>query len=142
LSEKYSNSPALCLKVAASDTRCALYAALCVCAGGALWLVAAGGYTGTAALLLPAVLVALWRLRRQRLCGATLRWERGDWMLECDGECRALRLLPGSGRLPWLICLVWRELPAGRRGGLWLFPDSAPARELRRLRVRLVLEGY
>jgi hypothetical protein len=107
-----------------------------------LWLVAAGGYPGTAALLSPAALGALWRQRRQPLCGAILRWERGSWLLERDGERTALQLLPGSGRLPWLICLVWRELPAGRRGSLWLFPDSAPARELRRLRARLALEGY
>ena len=41
-----------------------------------------------------------------------------------------------------ILEMVWRELPAGGRGRLWLFPDSAPARELRRLRVRLALEGY
>jgi hypothetical protein len=99
-----------------------------------------GGYHRLVWILSPPALMALWYLRRQALCGATVGWQRGVWFIEKDDCHRTVHLLPQSCCLPWVIYLAWREVSGGRLGHLWLFADSADACELRCLRVRLTLQ--
>jgi hypothetical protein len=86
-------------------------------------------------------MLCLWSLRREPLRGATLQWQRGCWTLGTGHIRRPVHILPASAALRWVILVSWEELPAGHRGRLWLFADSAPADALRRLRVRLTLES-
>ena len=69
-----------------------------------------------------------------------LQYRAGCWSVVRGGARRAVRMLPCSVCLPWVIYLAWREPSSGRRGTLWLFADSAPGQQLRLLRVRLALQ--
>jgi hypothetical protein len=101
--------------------------------------IARAGYPLYALLAAPPV---LWL---QRICtrplpaGSALSWCAGRWQLHRAGEVRELTLLRGHC-LPLVTFVAWREA-GGVRGRAWLFADSAPREQLRRLRVRLVLEG-
>jgi len=141
LSAPYSSSPTLRLTVGHSDIRRALLAGLSLSCLLAICLIWGRGYPALAAALAPPVLLCLWSLRREPLRGATLQWQRGCWTLGAGHTRRPVRILPASASLRWVILVTWEELPAGRRGRLWLFADSAPADTLRRLRVRLTLES-
>lgn len=140
MSVKYSTSPALRLIVGNSRVRLCLYALLCLCCATALYLLFARGYLLPCLGLLPPVVWLLLCLRREPMVGATLAWRQGTWTMQHGPAVRPVRLLPASACLPGLIYLAWRELPGGERGDLWLFPDSASAEQLRRLRLRLLLE--
>lgn len=74
------------------------------------------------------------------MAGLVVCWHRGVWTLEQNGKCRAVTILAGSTFLPWLIYLAWRDCAGQGSGAVFLFADSAPADDLRRLRVRLTLE--
>ena len=142
MSAPFSSSPALRLTAGHSDIRRALLAGLSLCCLIALCLLWNRGYIALALALLPPTLLCLWSLRREPLYGATLHWQqRGGWTLESGQIRRPVRILPASTSLRWVVLVSWEELPAGPRGRLWLFADSAPADALRRLRVRLRLES-
>ena len=141
MSVPFSNSPALRLTAGRSDIRRALLGGLSLCCLFSLCLIWGRGHSALAVALVPPVLLCLWSLRREPLHGATLQWQRGRWTLESGRSRRPVRILPASTALRWVVFVAWEELPAGRRGRLWLFADSAPADTLRRLRVRLTLES-
>ena len=140
MSTKYSTSPSLRLIVGNSVLRRVLLAGLCFCAVYSLYRLSIRGYPLLALSLLPLAGLSCWRLSVEPLHGAAICWQRGEWTLEQGGDSIAIGIHPGSSCLPWFICLVWTELPAGRKRRLWLFMDSASARELRGLRVRLNLQ--
>lgn len=140
MSARYSNSPALHLRIADSPLRrlCQhLLALLCL---GSLWLLARGGYPALACSLIAPTAYLLYQCWPQPLLGAGLGWRGGQWWLQRVGDEVMVQLLPGSVCLPWVVYLKWRELPSGRRGQLWLFADSVPGHELRQLRVRLTID--
>jgi len=139
LSARCSNSPELHLIVAESPLRRRLLTALALLVLAALCSLVRSGYAAWAGLLTPPVAVALWRLGRDSGRGTVLRWRAGQWSIGRGDACRPIELEPGSVRLPPALYLQWREISSGRPGRLWLFVDSVPERELRRLRSRLSL---
>ncbi len=141
MSAKYSSLPALRLIIGRSGLRRILHGAFCLCIFFALYLVYTRGYPALALLLLPPVSLLLWRIRGQPMAGAVVCWRQGNWSVERGVITRAIRISANSTCLPWVIYLAWRELPADRGACVWLFADSAPPRQLRRLRARLALQG-
>jgi len=117
-----------------------LYGALCLVNACTLWLLYSSGYLLPVCLLTPPVAVLLWRLRRDPLPGAELRWRQGLWILERGGVQQVISLGRRSTALPWVIYLDCRGQALGHGKGIWLFVDSAPLRQLRQLRVRLSLQ--
>ena len=140
MSARFSNSPALHLTVGSSALRRVLVGALYLCTAYSLYRLYLRGYPLLSLSLLPLAVCCCWRLGAEPWCGVSVCWRRGQWSLEQGEKQTVIVIGPGSTCLPWLIYLAWTELPGGRSGSLWLFPDSAPAAELRRLRVRLTLE--
>jgi len=141
LSVRYSNSPAFQLIIGKSRLRRFLHTALCLCTCFALYLLSVRGYSILAFLLLPPVGLLLWRLRCEPMSGAIVRCRQDSWTVDQGETSQVVCVLSNSTSLPWVIYLAWRELPAGRRSSVWLFADSAPPRQLRRLRARLSLQG-
>ena len=139
MSAKYSSSPALRLIIGRSWHRRILHGAFCLCSCYALFLLYARGYPALAVLLLPPAILLLWQLHGQSMVGAVICWHSGTWTVQHGAINRAVSVRPCSTCLPWVIYLAWQELPAGRRGSVWLFVDSAPPGQLRCLRARLVL---
>ncbi len=139
MSVRYSNSPALHLRIGESRLRGALYGAFCLVCVYSLWLIYARGYTVLVVLLTLFVTSLLWYLRHDPLVAVELRWCQGLWTLERAGVQRAIVLTKRSTATPWLIYLAYSDLPAGRGGHLWLFADCSSRAQLRRLRVRLTL---
>jgi Membrane-bound toxin component of toxin-antitoxin system len=140
LSAKYSTSPSLRLQIADSRfcrwLQLGLFAA-CLCALG---LVAGDGRPELAFLLLVPLFCSLPRLVGQPLAGATLAWRDGRWSLDRGCGQEPVILARGCRATPLSIYIRWQGIN-GERGDLWLFPDSGLADELRKLRVRLRLEG-
>jgi hypothetical protein len=136
LSARYSTSPSLNLRIGRSRLRGLLYLLLALCLGASLVLLGRQGYPLLAlSLLAPAGCCFIAQLRRDGV--TALEWGAGQWTLRRGSERIPIRILPGSSCLPWVIYLGWASLVDQRRGSLWLFADSAPAADLRRLRVRL-----
>jgi len=140
LSARFSNSPALHLTIGKSRVRHGLYGVFCLVNAYTLWLLYSSGYLLLVYLLTPPVAVLLWRLRRDPLCGAELRWRQGLWTLEQGPAQLAISLGRRSTALPWVIYVDCRDPASGNGKGIWLFVDSASGRELRQLRVRLSLQ--
>lgn len=140
MSTRFSNSPALHLRVGNSVLRRLLHGALCLCAAYSLYRLCLRGYPLLSLSLLPAASYCCLRLGGKPRSGLRVCWRRGEWALEQGGERTSIAIRAGSTCLPWLVYLAWTELPGGRTGSLWLFPDCAPAADLRQLRVRLGLE--
>ena len=69
-----------------------------------------------------------------------VHWRDGCWRVEREGVDWPIRLDRSCRVSPLGVYLCWIE-PGGRRESVWLFGDSAPADQLRRLRVRLALES-
>jgi len=82
-------------------------------------------------------LVATWRAHRRARAhgGWELECRDGAWTLQAGGVAEAVTPLPDSTVLPALIVLRLRAAAGVRT--LVLLADSAPAAELRRLRVAL-----
>ena len=141
LSPRSWNSPTLHLEIA--DSRIHLCLRILLTGAGilALFLLSRSAYPWLAALLLPPTLVSLVLYDRDSLAGYVLIWGRDHWRLRQGEGVIDIELLPSSAALPWGIYLVWRETATGRRRSTWLFPDCAPPDGLRRLRVRLRLQG-
>jgi hypothetical protein len=139
LSDRYSSSPALRLRIGSSRLRAVLYGALCVTTCSALWMICERGQLALGLLLMPLSACLLWRLRIDAASGALLSWRSGVWTLEQCGVRRVIAPLARCTVTPWAICLVFTDLAANSTGNLWLFADSAPRSQLRQLRVRLAL---
>lgn len=136
---RYSSSPTLHLRIDKSRIRCALFSVLCLILLFALYALYSDGHGYLVGPLTVWVIVLLWRARRDAMTGAELRWHGGRWTLQHEGEVRGILLSRRSTATPWVIYLGFTET-AGSSGHIWLYPDSAPALQLRRLRVRLALK--
>ncbi|MEE4146286.1 MAG: protein YgfX [Halieaceae bacterium] len=116
-----------------------MHCLLCVLAAVSLWRLAQRGYPVTALALLPLAALCCRRLVCQPLVGAVILRERGEWLLQHGGGCRTLCLARSHCVFPWLVYLAWNRSPDAPAASVFLFPDSAGADELRRLRVCLGL---
>lgn len=140
MSTRYSNSPALRLRIASSRLRDGAVLLVGGGATGALYLLWQQGHSQLAFALLPVVAVLAPALRRDALTGCELCWHRGQWSLWRGQERQLIAISPRSTCLPGLVYLAWREQPAGKQRYGCIFSDCAPAGQLRRLRVRLALQ--
>ena len=140
MSARYLNSPALHLTVGNSRLRRILHGLLCLCAAVSLYRLYLRGYPLLAGSLLPLACLCCVQLAKQSLCGATVCWRQGEWSVLRDNVSYPVSVGRRSACLPGFIYLACEEQSGGRCLRLWLFPDSAPAEQLRRLRVRLVFE--
>lgn len=139
MSARYSTSPLLSLQIGRSRLRRQLHALLALCLCASVFLLGRQGYPVLALLLLaPTTYCYLAQLRGNGV--TALSWRAGQWTLHRGPEHIPIRVLPGSSCLPWVAYLSWASLADQRRGSLWLFADSAPAADWRRLRVRLYLQ--
>lgn len=140
---RYSNSPALRLRIGSSRIRNRLYLCLCFASVYALLLLHLDGYTGFALALALPTFVVLIRLYRPALPGSELCWRQGVWTLEDRQQIRVIAPGVRCTVLSWVIYLPFKALP-GRLGvgeSLWIFPDSVPSEHWRKLRLRLNLEA-
>ena len=140
MSAKCSNSPSLRLEIVSSRIYRLMHSGFCLLAAASLWRLAQRGYPVTALLLSPVSVWCCWRLACQPLVGAVISWRRGEWQLQQGTVVRTVGLARSHTVLPWLIYLAWTGSADTPGGSVFLFPDSAQAGQLRRLRVRLVLE--
>lgn len=139
MSARYSTSPTLRLPIAESRI-CALWqGAFIALLYVALVLLALRGYPWGAAVLTLPVTGLIPSLCRQTAAGQVIIWRAGQWSVERDGLETAISLHPASRASVLGICLCWSG-SSGKREYAWLFADSAPPDQLRRLRVRLALE--
>ena len=142
MSAKYSTSPTLHLAI--NESAHYRYCQLGFHLGLLLSLLqlALGGFPVCWALL-PLIPLSCYLHRRQRQAGLTLCWQQGRWSLLTDAGRETIELQRGHC-LPWVTFVQWRPAegrPAeGRVDRAWLFSDSCPRSQLRRLRVRLRLE--
>jgi hypothetical protein len=139
LSARYSYSPTLQIHIGKSRYRSTLWLLLCIATLCALVGILARGYPVLCLLLAPLAGGLLWRLRHDAMIGAQLHWRRGQWSLQQGDRLRLIVLSRRSTALPWVMYLVFSEPATGRGWQYWLYTDSAPADQLRRLRVRLAL---
>jgi hypothetical protein len=139
LSARYANSPALRLKIGESGLRAALYGALCLIILYALCSIYARGYAFLVIFLSVIACILLWLLRRNPMRGAELCWRQGRWTLERDGLIREIFPSRSSTVLPWFVYIAFTDIAEGPAGHIWLYTDSVPKHQLRRLRVRLTL---
>ncbi len=135
-SSKYSSSPELRLQIGNSRLRHALAGALIVAEMCAIGLLFLRGYTCESVLLSLLAVVLLTRLLVDRTRGLGLVWQGGNWMLLRGAAALPVKLLAGPVATPWLIYLAVVELSGGRATRLWIFRDSVPSAQWRRLRVR------
>lgn len=140
MSARYSNSPSLRLVIAESRIYRGLHCLLCLLAACGLYRLSLRGYPLLALVLLLPVILACWRLARQRHAGSCISWQRGEWSLERRSSSRGISLSRASTCLPWVVYLAWTEAASAQRGSVFLFADSAPGEQLRGLRVRISLE--
>ena len=140
MSARYSNSPALRLQIVRSRIYCLLHFLLSLLTIFALYRICERGYSVLALLLLPVAALCCWQTARQTLAGSLLSWTRGQWFISRGAETTPVTLERSSTCLPWVIYLAWADLERSARRSALLFPDSVPAKNLRRLRVRLTLQ--
>lgn len=140
MSARCSTSLALRLTIASSRWRRLLHALICLFAAFSLYRLAHRGYPLLALLLVLPAALCCFRLARQKMVGASICWRQGAWTVEQGAVSRSVRVRRVSNCLPWLIYLAWMESADAGGGSVFLFPDSAPAEQLRALRVRLLLE--
>jgi hypothetical protein len=139
LSARYANSPALRLKIGESGLRGALYGVLCLIILYALCSIWARGYAFLVVSLSVIAFIVLWLLRCNPMRGVELCWREGRWTLERDGVIREISPSKGSTILPWFVYIAFTDIAEGSAGHIWLYADSVPKHQLRRLRVRLTL---
>ncbi len=136
---KYATSPALHLKIGESGLRGSLHGFLCL---AVLYVLCSVSVQGDESLVMPLSIIAfllLWLLRRNPMHGAELCWRYGRWTLKRDGVTRGISLSATSTMLPWLIYIAFTDVAENSEGYIWLYADSVPEDQLRRLRVRLTL---
>jgi hypothetical protein len=140
LLNRYWNSPALALTIERSLIRRRLYFVLVGAMSLSVFLVLSAGY-GLVALAMVALSAhCLWRLYLEPLCGASVGWRRGQWLIFHDGNIIGVELRRGWVCLPWLVQMTLFEPCSGVRYSLLLFPDSMDEPAFRRLCRRLHLE--
>ncbi len=140
MSARYLNSRSLHLAIARSRIYCLLHCLLCLLTIICLYRIGARGYPLWALLLSPVAALCCWQTARQPLAGSLLSWQRGQWFIGVGAEPRPVTLERSSCSLPWIIYLAWLDPADSVRTTALLFPDSLPAGDLRRLRVRLNLQ--
>ena len=111
-----------------------------MCLGLSIYLVFDAGYWPLALVMSVAAAACVRAFSREPLCGASLGWRQGQWLLFYGGELFAVELGRDWVCLPRLIRLILREPLSGREHVLHLFSDSADEEALCRLRRRLHLE--
>lgn len=140
MSRRYCNSPVLRFRIGESRLRAALYAALCLAVATAHYLIFLRGYNGLALLLALPALILLGGLARDPAAGVWIAWRGGRWSLCRGGVWQDVIPHRRTVVTRWVICLVYSYAPWSARNYLWLYADSLPAGELRRLRLRLALQ--
>ena len=140
MSEQFSSSRTLHLSSGDSPIRRCLHGALGLALLFAHYLLYTEGYSLLTGLLLPFTGVTLLRLRQRHARCCRVQYGAERWTVMRGGTHRAVRVLPCSVCLPWVVYLAWRELPEGRRDSLWVFVDTLSPQELRYLRLRLALD--
>ena len=140
MSARYSNSPALRLEIARSRIYCSLHFVFSLLTIVSLYRIGERGYPVLTLLLLPMAALCCWQTARQTLAGGLVRWERDHWYIGGGKEPGTVTLERSSTCLPWVIYLAWVDPARPTRGSALLFPDSVPANDLRRLRLRLTLQ--
>lgn len=139
MSSAYSNSPALRLQIADSPLRRRAYICLVLLALGSLWYCAGRGYPLLAIALAPLLTWVCWSMPGACWQGAELCWRQGAWQLSVREQAHPVALLPGAVALPWVALVPFQLTVGGARRWLWIFADSVPFEQWRRLRVRLRL---
>lgn len=92
--------------------------------------------TGLAVVVASVVLFSLYRSRRAPEIG--LLWDSDDrWTLYETAAATDAMLAGAAFIQPWLVILPLRRADSGRVQRIAIFPDMLPARDFRRLRVRL-----
>lgn len=98
-----------------------------------------------AVMLLASLIITLQRQAGAPRAGniATLVWKAdGDWVIETvDGKSCKAQLQPSSSLHLWLVVLNFQSEENRRMRSVVLFPDALDAEVLRKLRVRLGVEG-
>jgi hypothetical protein len=140
LLNKYWNSPAIALTIKRSRHRRKFYLVLAGSLGLSIYLVFSVGYGLLATCMALLAIYCLRRLHTEPLCGASIGWRQGQWLIFSQGDFTAVELLKGSVVLPWLIRLTLKNPLSGCSHIVVLFSDSAEPRALQRLRRRLVLQ--
>lgn len=138
MSGKYSTSPALHLPIAESRSLRHLQNLLLAALALASLETALRGYHWLALILLLALIPSRAGMRRQASAGTCISWRAGQWAVSGPHGSGTITLLRWH-RLPWVTYIAWSG-PGRRRARAWLFVDSAPRQQLRRLRVRLALQ--
>ena len=106
----------------------------------AIWSLHQRGYGYLALILAVLALAVLLSLSRESMEGLILSWHQGSWTFERGGV--RWNVVPGPRYVctSWVIYLPVIDPSIGRVEHLWLYADSIPREQLRRLRVRLALE--
>lgn len=93
-------------------------------------------HIGWVAIVAAVLLFSLYRSRRTHDPG--LLWDSdGRWTLYEHAMETEAELAGAAFSQPWLVILPLRRADGGRVQRIAIFPDMLPAREFRRLRVRL-----
>ncbi|QFU76523.1 hypothetical protein EY643_13120 [Halioglobus maricola] len=79
------------------------------------------------------------RLVGQPWVGWGLAWREGRWTLDRGAGPEMVQMCRESRAGPGGVFLTVQDMH-GARHTLWLLADSVPAQELRKVRVRLLLE--
>lgn len=140
MSARYSNSRSLHLVIARSRIYSLLHCLLCLLTIISLYRIGARGYPVLVLMLSPVAALCCWQTARQTLAGSLLSWKGGQWFIGVGAEPTPVTLERSSCSMPWVIYLAWLEPADSVRRTALLFPDSLPACDLRRLRVRLNLQ--
>ena len=137
---RYWNSPPLALTIKRSLIRRTLYHALAGAMSLSTYLVLDAGYGPVALAMAVLSAYCLWRLYLEPLCGASVGWRRGQWLIFHEGNIIGVELRRGWVCLPWLVQMTLLEPRSGVCYSLLLFPDSTDESAFRRLCRRLNLE--
>lgn len=97
------------------------------------------GHAALCLVLLPAALIYGFVMSRPRYVGACIHCRHGAWSIVTDGQEFAISIERGTTCVGGVVYLAWREPGASRPCSIFLFPDSAPSEQLRRLRLCLAL---
>ena len=138
MSVKYSTSPTLRLRVANSRHYLCCQILFITAVALALFELGRGVHPLLIGLLIPGLLSFVWRAGRQTLVGTVVCWQHGKWVLESGDQIYPIALRRWHC-LPWVTFVAW-QFESGKKDQIWLFSDSAPRHDLRRLRTRLRIE--
>ncbi|MEH6581932.1 MAG: hypothetical protein V7754_08355 [Halioglobus sp.] len=138
---RYWNSPALALTVKRSRIRRYFLLALAFLQMLAVYQVHVAGFSLLALFMLLLSASCLKSLSVETLCGASVGWRQGQWMVFHAGKLSPMELRRGWVCLPWLVQFALESPDSGQVVSFSLFADSAEKADLQNLRRRLTLEG-